>query len=284
MKREYCFFMLCLAACLLINSCASNESAIATAIAETNAVEELEKAATQLAEIQQTETSIPAEVMQESESQPDVVDASEGADQVLAAAVCPGGQELLYYEDFEDEKAQGWYNVEDTEFRYEHIEERGKVLSMQMQEGNADIFYLEDFANAVWLIDVRAGNPPLNYSLNWHYQNNRENRTKHLYYTNFAPGDYLQIHIVAPDLHEAQSGLVESAEPLPARDPGDWQRYAFSYFDGQVDLWLDGEFIAGAQHADPIEYGGFGIRFGDYPDTISIDNVAVCSLEVPYSP
>ena len=77
---------------------------------------------------------------------------------LLMATLCPEGQELLYHEDFEDGNAWGWYNIEDTEFSYEEIEGRGIVLSMRrMPDDFADVFYLDEFANAVWFIDVQAG-------------------------------------------------------------------------------------------------------------------------------
>ena len=230
---------------------------------------------------EESASEIEPELPSEPTTLPIEITPVEEPEKPFSTEYCQEGQELLYYEDFEDEDAWGWYNIEDTEFNYELVEGRGTVLTMHMPEGYADIFYMDEFENAVWLIDLRAGNPPVNLSLNWHYQ---RDDGKRMYYTHFAPGGYLQIHIAAPGLHEAQSGLVESADPLPPRKPGDWQHFAFAYFDGRVDLWMGDDFIAGEQHADPIEYGGFGIRFGDYPEAISIDNVVVCSLDEPYKP
>jgi hypothetical protein len=207
---------------------------------------------------------------------------TEGPVQPFASEYCQEGQELLYYEDFEDENAAGWYNIEDTDWSYETIEGRGTALKISMPKGMVDIFYLEEFENAVWLLDLQVGNLPVHLDLKWHYQ--KLDNGKKFYYAIYNHGDYLQIHVADPEFGEAQSGLTESEDQLPPREPGDWQRFAFAYFDGRVDVFLDGAFIAGEQHTNPIESGGFGFWFGDYPESISIDNVAVCSLVGQYEP
>ena len=111
MKHRFLFPIILLAVCLFINSCAPNESAIATAIAETKAVEELVEAATRLAEIEQAETEIPTEsasqINTESSGEMKPIPEEDGSEatksQELAADLCPEGEELLYFEDFEDE-------------------------------------------------------------------------------------------------------------------------------------------------------------------------------------
>jgi len=200
--------------------------------------------------------------------------------QILPSEACQPGQEALYVEDFEDAMAQGWIDLMRPAWSIGSAEGRGNVLSAYNPGQVAHSHYFDTkFGNAVWLFDMRVDGESYDMHMNWHALEEGEGLSR--YFVVYKNREGLQLHFTRPGMG------YPLAEAPPRPNPnGVWQRFAFAYFNGALDLWIDDELIVGADHTDgPIEAGGFGFIISEITDAnIAFDNMVVCSLNEPYAP
>ena len=67
---------------------------------------------------------------------------------------------------------------------------------------------------------------------------------------------------------------------------GIWHYLQISNYDGQVEVWLDGEQIMAYSDPDPLPTGRIGLGNNDMAEDAMIyyDNMAVCELSAPFTP
>jgi len=198
--------------------------------------------------------------------------------QIHPSEACQEGQELLYVEDFEDGKAQGWQDIIRPKWAFETIEDLGTVLTINAENEGGRTGYRGDFGNAVWLFDITTGDVK-GIEINWHVSETAR------YTANYSANDYLELFFWTPTGQENTTwNSLGFISPPPLND-GNWHQFAFSYYDGTVDIWVDDQLQLGVEHNDnPVEAGGFGFAFGLLEEPISINNVIVCGLNEPYQP
>lgn len=82
---------------------------------------------------------------------------------------------------------------------------------------------------------------------------------------------------------EARPRLLSVREAQPEDT---WQQVAIAYYDGAVDVWVDGILFLGANDPEPIESGSIALEIppNGTPTSVSFDNMVVCSLSAPYAP
>jgi hypothetical protein len=179
-------------------------------------------------------------------------------------------------EDFEDGQAQGWGNLVRPVWSFGQVEGHGTVLTAYVPDGKGHAYYRQgDFGNSVWLLDLQAGGGDLH--LNWHFTESTAGISRYLVV--YKPGEHVQIH-----RHIPGAGGVLAERVAPAVPEGVWQRIAIAYFEGAVDVWIDGQLVLGVNDPEPLERGGLWLEINPSPVSISFDDIVVCSLNGPYQP
>jgi hypothetical protein len=196
---------------------------------------------------------------------------------ILPSEACQAGQEILYLEDFEDGVADNLFDLIRPAWSIGDVEGRGKVLSSYSPQSPSNTGIQAAYGNAVWSFDLQPGGP---IQIMWHGSESEQGGSH--YMISYYPGHHFQLHKVKPGMGGEVWGV-----PWPPLEPDTWQHFNITYFDGSVEIWLDGELIVGYDDPDPIIEGNFGfILFpGEQPITATLfDNIVVCSLSEPFQP
>ena len=190
---------------------------------------------------------------------------------ILPSEACQPGQDVLYIEDFQDNKFQFWNDINRPMWEYEVVPERGTVLTYTAGNDRVHSYYSGDkvFGNSVWHMDIsHAGD--LIFFL--HAAEGEQ------YFIRFGIIEGIQL------IHQTQGEHFATAFRGIKPPLGVWQHVDIAYFDGSVEFWLDDTLILALDDPDPIKEGGigFGIWNLDLPN--SFDNMVICSLSEPFVP
>lgn len=196
--------------------------------------------------------------------------------QLLPSEACQPDQELLYLEDFEDGKAQGWTDLIRPIWTMEQDPEHGTVLTLNVNtEEHTDARYEHELfsGNIVWHMDIRRGPK---YGLLWlrtHLQSGYANIAL------FTNESFLT----------AQRQTPEQAIHLGARyrqipDGMVWEHLSIAVYEERIDFYLNDELVLGVNAPEALNTGIISIAASASPSPFSFDNLVVCGLEEPYTP
>jgi len=202
------------------------------------------------------------------------------------AEACASGEKLLYIEDFQDGKAQGFQNITAaTDFNAVNgwalgpLEEGNQVVSFTGVHENGDALADYTFENAVWRIKVRTTGKDGFSFLNWHFLQNPEGGSR--YVVQWGAD-------VLTDLSRLQMPTPGHFSVAPSRHkviPDTWTLVEFSAYNDLIEVWVDGEQVAAYQDPQPLPTGSLGLEahiFNDPNTVYYFDNLAVCELSAPF--
>lgn len=203
---------------------------------------------------------------------------------LLPSEACLPGEELLYIEDFQDQQAQGWMEIEYLAQDWEiipHPDDPNNyaVSRLSTYEGYSEL--KRNFKNAVWRFKImHLGNPVSNFSWHWHDKGG-------------GGWSAYPIWIHFPDLHvnrvdSPYSDIAIRWTPNVLKHYV-WQQIEISTFEGRFELWIDGLPWVQYDDPDPLPGGGMviGVGLGNDPENTSrvyFDDFVVCRLSEPVQP
>jgi hypothetical protein len=206
---------------------------------------------------------------------------------VPPSQACLDGERLLYLEDFQDGKAQGWPEIEYKAQNWEIVADQngsGNLLVQNPGIIGSMIFYTEKyFGDGVYRIDfMRIGDPQPTFV--WH--SNTEPFESEL--GTITDSDYSigfmhhGAHFVRYTFPVQDTTLLD----IPIEVTTDiWHKIEISTFDGLLQVWLDGEKLLAYQDPKPLPEGTISIGLGDSmveDSMVYYDNLLVCELTAPF--
>jgi hypothetical protein len=206
---------------------------------------------------------------------------------LLPADACAAGENLLYVEDFQDGKAQGWQGISAA---VEFSANNGFGLGPK-EEGNQVVFFtgvneygddLQDytFENAVWRLKIQAsGNDGFSF-LNWKHAQVPGGDTR--YPLQWGGEALMALTRLTPDDGHFD---VDRSNFQPA--PETWYLLEISSYNDLIQVWVDGQMMLEYQDPQPLAPGTIGLEahIWNDPETIFyFDDLSVCELSAPFVP
>ena len=195
---------------------------------------------------------------------------------VLPFEACGPGEKLLYLEDFQDNKVQGWPEIDSRTQGWSLIPQPGvgnMVAQFSSDMDGTQIFYWDGtFENAVWRISFMPHGKPETITFYWH--GNPDNWE--LYTLNFFKAGMI-------------FGRPDFSTPVMEwfLKEDEWQNLEISTFENTFEVWLDGIQVLKYTDPEPLPRGRMGLELwpSESLDTkVYFDNLSVCELSVPFVP
>ncbi len=207
---------------------------------------------------------------------------------LAAAEACAPDEKLLYIEDFQDGKAQGWQNITAAA---EFGAQNGWALG-PIEEGNNaayftgtfhDLDMLQDmtFDNVVWRLKVMTKGHDGWSFLNLKFSDpNPEGGTRYVAQWGANPQlDLTRMQFPSPGGFSVARNAFKAAQ-------GQWYNVEFSDYQGQVQVWIDGKQKIDYQDPKPIGPGVISLEVNvptDPNTAYFFDNLSVCELSGPFT-
>ncbi len=199
---------------------------------------------------------------------------------VLPSDACGPGEKLLYLEDFQDDHAQGWPEIEARAQGWDlipHPDSAGnKVIKYSSSITDTQMFYDDGtYEDAVWRISVMPRGKPETIRFYWHQ--------------NEDPGTYTVINyewgvIIGRSDGSTDINLGEVGRFLKENE---WQTFEISTYDDTLEVWLDKILVFRYNDPKPLPGGHIGLELwaSENEETmVYFDNLAVCELSAPFVP
>lgn len=206
---------------------------------------------------------------------------------LLPSQACAPDETLLYIEDFQDGKAQGWQNITAaTDFAAQNgwaisPTEKGNLslLFTQVKEMGDDLQNFT-FDNAVWRLKVKVvGSDGFSF-LNWRHKPSPEGETR--YPIQWGDG---QVLVDLTRLQQPSVGHFSVGRSNLKMLQNRWYYLEISTYEGLTQLWVNGRKLIGYQDPQPLPGGTIGLEvhmFKDGKATYYFDDLAVCKLSAPF--
>jgi hypothetical protein len=207
---------------------------------------------------------------------------------ILPSQACAAGETLLYVEDFQDGKAQGWQNISAaTDFAAMNgwsitpLVEGNPSLSFANLEGGGDDLQGFTFDNAVWRVKVRADGRDGSSFLNWRHAfiPGAETRYPVQWDAGVTPLAFTRL-----ELPGAGHFIVGHTELYFEQNR--WYYMEISTYQGEMQVWVDGQHYV--TYVDPqlLPAGTIGLEghINNVATTrIYFDDISVCQLNAPFT-
>lgn len=207
---------------------------------------------------------------------------------LIPSEVCGDGEKLLYVDDFQDEMAQGWMEVELGEMAWRILSDPDSPENIVVENlAHQRYMWLTGLTvdNAVWRGRLRIEGLG-EFWLNWRTNDDPgieegDQAASFSGYQIYSVPDSIELfrvvwpisHISVGSRHQRIQGEM-------------WHDFELSFYGGQVEFWMDGkrQFIP-YQDPSPLLPGLIGIEVAPSDDfSVLIDNMAVCELSAPFVP
>jgi hypothetical protein len=206
---------------------------------------------------------------------------------LLAVDACAPSEKLLYVEDFQDGKAQGWQNITGGA---EYGANNGWMLGPNEEGDNAvyftgvhhDLDMLQDmtFDNVVWRLKVMTTGKDGWSFLNLKFVPSPDGGTRYVIQWGASPSlDLTRMDFPAVGAFSVGRSKFKAKE-------GQWYYVEFSDYQGQVQVWVDGKKEIEYQDPKPIGPGVISLEANipkDPKTLYAFDNLSVCELTAPFS-
>ena len=199
---------------------------------------------------------------------------------ILPSEACGPGEKLVYLEDFQDDHAQGWPEIEARAQGWDlipHPDSAGnKVIKYSSSITDTQMFYDDGtYEDAVWRISVMPRGKPETIRFYWHQ--------------NEDPGTYTVINyewgvIIGRSDGSTDINLGEVGRFLKENE---WQTFEISTYDDTLEVWLDKILVFRYNDPKPLPGGHIGLELwaSENEETmVYFDNLAVCELSAPFVP
>jgi hypothetical protein len=204
---------------------------------------------------------------------------------VLPAEACAPGEKLLYAEDFQDGKADGWEEITYQTSGWgiaEYLDEPGNtVVTMSGTSHTGSKLQDHTFDQAVWRTRFRVDGQR-GLSFNW-------------LHTGGYQVDGQQVDDSRYQIIIDSSGSAGRRITLPVKNLGItngrgakanvWHTLEVSTYQGRTEVWLDGAKLLGFTDPQPLPAGSIGLELfepGDPTTVVYFDNLVVCELSAPF--
>ncbi len=200
-----------------------------------------------------------------------------------ASIACGPDEELLYIEDLQDQTANDWSEVDAGAMGWSVVEVPGEAGnfaiaatgSKDIQPPGTNMRSGLMFDNAVWRIKVMFDGKSMNSTfLNWRHSFDTGDVR---YFTNFGPNVLLDM----TRFNSGQGIMVGRAGTQAQLKK--WYYFEVSFFNGEVQVWLNGKKMIVYKDKSPFPPGTIGLEPHFQNDgVIYFDNMAVCELASPF--
>ena len=198
---------------------------------------------------------------------------------LLSSEACLSGERLLYIEDFQDDQAQGWPEIEYRAQNWDIVPDPNlagnKVVQNPGKTHGGTILSGYTFDNAVWRIFFRSEGKQNDIYFSWHIDiDNWE-----LYDIQIS-GEHVSI-IRIP----GSSSVVLLFDTERSLKQDVWHLLEISSYDATIEVWLDGTQLLSYIDPKPFPGGQIGIGLEESEDEnfmIYFDNLSVCELSAPF--
>lgn len=197
---------------------------------------------------------------------------------LLPSEACAVGEKLLYAEDFQDGKAQGWPEIEVAAPGWKVLPDAdlaGNTL-LTATMGAPWTFYNReqvDLNNAVWRLRYKYTGESFTH-FNFRFIENPQLSARYMY----VAGVY-------SNLQRMQNTPGVGLGNFPSLKADEWHFIEIGFFNGTFTIWLDGKEVITYQDPQPWESGTVNLE--PYPqtdvDVVYFDNLAVCELSAPFT-
>lgn len=206
---------------------------------------------------------------------------------LLPSNACAPGESLIYIEDFQDNEAAGWPEINNHAMGWElmpHPEKPEDIVARNNGDQSTST-YLEDsdFDNAVyrvWMMLQGRGS----FFLMWDEASTTfEGGDWSIYqlYYNADNSIYSLFRYVAPSFH------LEASHKYQPIEENVWHKYEVSYYEGRSEVWMDDALLFAYQDPHPLPSGRVGIEVRQTNDenfNIYFDDISICKLDAPFAP
>jgi hypothetical protein len=216
---------------------------------------------------------------------------------LLPADACAVGETLVYAEDFQDSKADGWpeikFNAPGWSLESDPLDSANLVVSAQFAEaagGGPVNAHLEDYVleNGVWRMKFLVGGNLTGqnwFSFNWLHAREPFN----LEGTEVFDSRYqLPMGNNYFEMRRLQQPLTNFSVGRGFRYPkaGEWHFLEIGTYQGNTEVWVDGVLTMGYEDPIPLPAGGIDLEVWLFDDgaTLYFDNISLCELSEPFVP
>jgi hypothetical protein len=206
---------------------------------------------------------------------------------LLPSQACGEGETLLYIEDFQDGKAQGWQNVTATiDFAAQNgwsltsLEEGNPTLTFSKIPEGADRLQDQTFDNAVWRLKVRVDGSQGFSFLNWRQAPAQGGETR--YPLQWGDGGVM---MALTRLEMPGPGHFPVVNTQLSMQQNRWYYMEISTYQGETQVWVDGRSLVVYKDPKPLPPGTIGLEAhtpNGIPSTWYFDDLAVCQLSAPF--
>jgi hypothetical protein len=206
---------------------------------------------------------------------------------LVAANACAPSEQLLYMEDFQDNKAQGWREITAaTEFGAENgwsiapVEEGNFAATFTGPHEDLDDLEGQTFDNVVWRLKVRTHGTDGFSFLNLRRATKADGETRYpLQWGASVLTDLTRLD--TPDV-----GHLDVSRSSMRLKQDRWYYFEISYFQGNIQVWVDGKKIIDYTDPQPLPPGMISMEAhvpNDPNTTYAFDDLSVCGLSGPFS-
>jgi len=208
---------------------------------------------------------------------------------LLASEACLPGERMVYFEDFQDNKAQGWAEIEYRAQNWDIVIDpasAGNLVIQNTGEHNTQIVMQDlSFDNAVWRINYLTSGEP-RFTFNWHWVSEPyESEAGTVLFSAYSVTFVEQsIRIVRGMVPYPEVDLAEF--PLTIEDDK-WHEIEISTYKDVIEVWVDGIQVLEYQDPDPLPGGQLGLELWpsqEEDSMVYLDNLRVCELSAPFDP
>ena len=197
----------------------------------------------------------------------------------LPAEACAPGETLLYIEDFQDQRAQGWPEIEFGAMGWK-IEDDPQFpgnLVVAARQGAPWVFYnIENMSlgNVVWRLRYQYSGNAVTH-LNFRFVESGQLSARYMY----VGGTYSHLQRIE---NEITVGLAN----FPNEKADTWHLLEMAFYDGVLSIYRDG--VKLIVYEDPMPWEGGSINLEPYPQdetaAFYYDDLVLCNLSAPFAP
>jgi hypothetical protein len=207
---------------------------------------------------------------------------------LLPSKACAPDEKLLYIEDFQDGKAQGFQNITgavefgaQTGWGIGPKEEGNQVVIFNGVNENLDDLQNYTFDNAVWRLKVQVVGKGQGFSfLNWRHSFDSTGDAR--YPLQWGDGG---VNMALTRLQQGAGHFPVANTSLQMKQ-GEWYFLEISSFDGTVQVWVDGKKLIDYKDPKPLPAGTIALEVHNFKDpntSYYFDDLSVCELSAPFA-
>jgi len=203
---------------------------------------------------------------------------------ILPSEACGPNETLLYLEDFQDEKAQGWNEIEYAAQGWSlipHPDTPEDIVTRHAGDQSADSFLEDsDLDNAVWrFFMMLKGKTDIFFSWALSGPSVEQGGEYQVWYNanNFT-------HSFARHYKSSDQFITKKYRPI---EENVWHKFEVSYYEGRSEVWIDDVLLLAYQDPNPIPSGRVGLiifQTNDEDFRIYFDDISICELTGPFVP